>query len=236
MRQIHHSNEFSKQAKHYQDYNIIQKKVAKRLIQGINSKPKKILDLGCGNGAVYSLISWNIIKFVGVDKASKLLSLHPKNRYIETINGDFEDIEFDYFDIIISSSSLQWAKDIESLLQKISKNSDEIALSIFCDGTFKTIYNRAKLKSFLPKSDSLLKILNRYFNFRFEIIEYKLHFKDNLSKFRYIKKSGVNGKGRKLSFKETKELINSYPLSYLEFEVIFIWGKPLRVSSSSPDS
>lgn len=49
-------------------------------------------------------------------------------------------------------------------------------------------------------------------------------FEDNLSKFRYIKKSGVSGGKRRLSVAQTKALIQNYPLEYLEFEVLFVWG------------
>jgi malonyl-CoA O-methyltransferase len=52
-----------------------------------------------------------------------------------------------------------------------------------------------------------------------------LEFEDNISKFRYIKKSGVSSGKRELGYKETKELIRNYPLNYLEFEVLFVWGK-----------
>jgi malonyl-CoA O-methyltransferase len=40
--------------------------------------------------------------------------------------------------------------------------------------------------------------------------------------FRYIKQSGVSGGERKLSYTQTKQLMENYPLKYLEFEVLFI--------------
>jgi malonyl-CoA O-methyltransferase len=220
-----HTNEFSKRAISYREHNIIQKKVVKKLIENIDSNPKKILDLGCGNGAVYELISWDIDQFVGVDKATNMCTLHPADKKIKLINEDFETLNFEKFDMVISSSALQWAKDLNSLFQKIASNTDEVAFSIFCDRTFKTIYEIANLEPFLPKSSDLLKLLNHYFIFEHEIVDYKLEFEDNLSKFRYIKNSGVSGGERKLSFKDTKKLIANYPHKYLEFEVLFVWGK-----------
>ncbi len=220
-----HTDEFSKRAISYKEHNIIQKKVVKKLIENIDSTPKKILDLGCGNGAVYELISWDIDQFVGVDKATNMCTLHPTDKKIKLINEDFETLEFEKFNMVISSSALQWAKDLDSLFQKIALNSDEIAFSIFCDGTFKTIYEVANLEPFLPNSQNLIELLNRYFEFKHEVVHYKLDFEDNLSKFRYIKNSGVSGGERKLSFKDTKKLIESYPHKYLEFEVMFVWGK-----------
>lgn len=221
----YHTDEFSKRANSYKEHNIIQKKVVKHLIKNIQSKPKKILDLGCGNGAVYELISWDIDKFVGVDKATNMCTLHPSHKCIQLINEDFETLKFEKLDMVISSSALQWAKDLDSLFQKISSNTDEIAFSIFCDGTFQTIYEIANLKPFLPNQHKLVALLNQYFEFKHEVLHYKLEFEDNLSKFRYIKNSGVSGGERKLSFKETKKLIAEYPHKYLEFEVMFVWGK-----------
>ncbi len=221
-----HSNEFSKKAFSYTKHNIIQKKVVKKLIKNISSNPKKILDLGCGSGAVYEHIFWQIEEFTGIDSATNMCLLHPANSKITLINKDFETYKFRQTDIIISSSALQWAKNLDALFEKISKKTDEIAFSIFCDGTFKSIYEVANLETFLPNKTKLLKLLNHYFEFHHDVVNYKLNFEDNLSKFRYIKNSGVSGGIRKLDFKETKKLISDYPYEYLEFEVMFIWGKP----------
>jgi malonyl-CoA O-methyltransferase len=38
----------------------------------------------------------------------------------------------------------------------------------------------------------------------------------------YIKKSGVSGGEKKLTYKQVKNLIKNYPLDYLEFEVLFV--------------
>ncbi len=222
----YHSREFSKQALNYTKHNIIQKVVVKNLIKNIHSKPKTVLDLGSGSGAVYAEITWKIEKFTAIDSATHMCSLHPINSKIDLINEDFETSTFKHHDIIISSSALQWAKNLDLLFQKIVTNCNEMAFAIFCDETFKTIYELTKLKSILPNKHELLKLLNSYFTFDYEVVNYKLNFKDNISKFRYIKNSGVSGGERKLNFKETKELIDNYPHNYLEFEVMFIWGKP----------
>jgi malonyl-CoA O-methyltransferase len=225
-----HTDEFSKRAKSYTKHNVIQKKVVKELIEHISSKPKKVVDLGCGSGAVWDEIGWDVESFLGVDKAINMCDIHPCNEKIELLNQDFESLEFDkfeYSDIIISSSALQWANDLDKLLQNISKKSDEVAFAIFCDGTFKSIYEFTGLKSFLPKSDELLSMLGKYYRFEYQLKEYRLEFEDNISKFRYIKNSGVSGGERKLNFKDTKKLIADYPHDYLEFEVLFVWGKTI---------
>jgi len=223
------AKEFSKNAKNYNKYNIIQKQVAKKLISFIKNQPKIILDLGCGSGELYRLINWDIESFTAVDISKKMCELHPKGKHIKVINANYEDDEvFDIlkkqkYDIIISSSSLQWCNNLEKTIEKISKLCDNCVVSIFCDGTFKTIYQECGLDTFLPDYKSVVELFERYFDkVEYEVKNYKLYFKDNLSKFRYIKKSGVSGGKRKLGYKETKNLIKNYPLDYLEFEVLYI--------------
>ena len=52
------SSEFSKYALEYNSYNIIQNKVVKKLLSKLKYKPKSILDLGCGSGALCKAIDW----------------------------------------------------------------------------------------------------------------------------------------------------------------------------------
>ena len=72
------SSEFSKHALHYGSYNVIQNRVIKRLLKKVKHEPKNILDLGCGNGALYNSIDWKYKHFTGVDFAPGMLELHPK--------------------------------------------------------------------------------------------------------------------------------------------------------------
>ncbi len=225
----HHTDEFSKRAKSYQETNIIQKKVVKKLIKGIQSQPKHILDLGCGEGAVFKEVDWEFESFIGVDKAENMCALHPSHDKLTLHNTDFEDPslyhDISHVDITIAASSLQWAKDLESTVQNIAKHSEQIAFAIFCDGTFKSIYDITHLPSFLPHHEWALEIVSKYFDIHHDKSLYKLDFEDNLSKFRYIKNSGVSGGNRQLGYHDTKKLIAAYPHTYLEFEVLYIWGK-----------
>ncbi len=169
------------------------------------------------------------MRFIGVDKAENMCTLHPMSARVALHNMDFENPELYHdiktVDITIAASSLQWAKKLDKTIENISQHSDEIAFAIFCDGTFKSIYEITKLPSFLPYHDDLLTLISQYYDIYHDREEYKLKFEDNLSKFRYIKNSGVSGGNRQLSFSDTKKLIAEYPLSYLEFEVLFVWGK-----------
>jgi malonyl-CoA O-methyltransferase len=183
------------------------------------------LDLGCGSGAIYKLIGKDAKKFVGVDSSASMLSLHPKAKNVILKNLDFEDEScFDAtYSLIISSSSLQWAKDIDKVFEKIKKYGKNIALGIFTSGTFKSLHEVAKLKPLLLSKEEIIFFANKRFdNPKIEHIEYRLEFESKKDIFEYIKKSGVSGGKKRLSFKEAKSLLKSYDKNYLEFEVVFI--------------
>jgi len=223
------STEFSKYAAYYGKYNIIQERVAKKLVDTIQGSPQAVLDLGCGNGSVYKKLDWPLQIFIGVDFAQGMLSLHPKDEHITCMYGDFNDAKlFRYlqrysFDYIISASALQWADDLQSVSRNIAALNAPVALAIFTSGTFQTLNQTAKLQPLLRSSQEIQKIQEDYFpDAHFELVQYKLVFDSVREMFRYIKKSGVSGSRRVLSYKETKKLMQSYPLNYLEFEVAFI--------------
>ena len=224
-----HINEFSKQSTTYDENSTIQKRVSNHLLAKFTCKPKKILDLGCGTGYLNKNIDWDYDMFIGVDYAKGMCQQHPTSSKIQILNDDFESVYVQNalkkqapFDLVISSSSLQWAKDIKSIIKFTSSITEHIAFAIFTDKTFKDIYKITGLKTFLPKAQDIVSLCKEEFDIEYEIKTYKLFFEDNISKFRYIKKSGVSGGEKKLSLQMTKKLIESYPTSYLEFEVLYI--------------
>jgi len=227
------SKEFSKYAQSYKTYNIIQNKVVKKLLSTVHSKPKKILDLGCGSGAVVKNIDWDFEHFVGVDFAPMMLELHPKSNSIVCINGNFDDPKLFHilsryeFDYIISSSALQWADKLDEVFFYIKSMNIPFSFAIFTSGTFQTLNKTANLPPLLRSADELRKLSQQYFDCEPELIQYSLEFDNVRDMFQYIKKSGVSGSRRVLSYKETKRLMQEYPSNTLEFEVAFI-GSDLR--------
>lgn len=225
------SLEFSKNAKHYITFNIIQNRVIDKLLSLTKANPKYILDLGCGSGALCKKINWNYKSFTGVDFAPGMLELHPKSEKIESIYGDFNDKTlFEYlltyrYDYIFSASALQWATNLESVFKNIKAFNKPVALAIFTSNTFVTLNETASLKSLLKSKDEINELQKKYFNANFEVVEYKLKFESTRDMFKYIKQSGVSGSRKILSYKQTKRLMKDYPLNYLEFEVVFITSR-----------
>jgi len=223
------SSEFSKHALEYDNYNIIQNMVIQKLLACVSQKPKNILDLGCGSGSLCKAINWDYEHFTGVDFAPGMLELHPKSDNIECIYGDFnDDTLFEHlltyiYDYIFSASALQWADSLESVFEKIKELNAPIALAIFTSNTFKTLNETASINSILRSADEVNELQKKYFNAEFEVVNYKLEFASSRDIFRYIKRSGVSGSRKILNYKESKKLLNEYPVNYLEFEVAFIY-------------
>jgi len=225
------SSEFSKYASHYDSHNVIQNKVVEKLLKSVTNKPKYILDLGCGSGALCKKIDWKYKRFTGVDFAPGMLELHPKSKRIESIYGDFNDkslfenLSTYKYDYIFSASSLQWAENIEVVFENIQKLNTPVALAIFTSNTFRVLNETASLEPILKSVEEIDKLQKKYFDADFEVVEYRLEFNSTREMFRYIKQSGVSGARKVLDYKQTKKLMNDYPVNYLEFEVAFITSR-----------
>ena len=124
--------------------------------------------------------------------------------------------------IVISSSALQWSRDLDTTLSRLSKRSAQAHFAIFTSSTFKTLHKAADIKSPIYSETELKTTINKYYQATYETRKYILHFDSVRDMFKYIKKSGVSGGEQKLSYKQTKDLMKVYPLDYLEFEVLFV--------------
>ncbi len=225
-------DEFSRFANLYDTYNIIQSKVAKKVVSMIDNKNyNSILDMGCGSGLIYK----EIIKcglyfenFIALDFSKEMLNIHPNSTKIKKLHfnfnnrDDFLNLKQNRYDCVISSSALQWSLDLDMSLKEISKLSNRFYISFFTSNTFFSLHKVAGIKSPIYAEDTIKSVVRKYFNASFEIVDYKLEFSNVHKMLRYIKRSGVSGGKKRLSYKEIKKILEHYPLNYLEFEVLFI--------------
>ena len=230
--------EFSRFAHTYDSYNQIQQKVAKSLVASITTEHyKRIIDIGCGSGSVYQNLKIEdklVEEFIALDSSEDMLSIHPKGTNIKRICTDFDSE--DAFDtmielsdtLLVSASALQWSKDLDILFSRLSQLSEYAYFAIFTANTFKTLHTVASLNSPIYSTDILQEQINKYFHASYEVQNYQLEFESVKEMFRYIKKSGVSGGEKKLSYKEIKSLMDEYPLKYLEFEVLFVKATSLN--------
>lgn len=221
-------SQFSRNALSYEHYNLIQKQAILKILNEISPKPHTILDLGCGTGSLYKEINWQLDNFIAVDFSEAMLLQHPRAAHIECKLGDFNDSDlFNYlqqysFERIISASSLQWANDLNTTFENINKLNAPIAFAIFTANTFKTLFATANIPPLLRTVDEVTILAQQYFEANYETVHYTLEFDTPHDMLRYIKRSGVSSSRNILDYKSTKQLINNYPLNYLEFEVLFI--------------
>jgi len=175
-------NQFSKYAKEYQFYNIIQQICAKSLIRELKTKPKRILELGCGSGQIFSNITWDFDFYKAIDSSASMCEFHPKAKNLEVkcLNFDsiefFEDIKDEYYDIVLSSSALQWSNNLETIVCALSKITKEINAVLFTSNTFKTIQKLTNTISPILDENSIKCSFSKYFICEFETIFYKLEF------------------------------------------------------------
>ncbi|MEA3384126.1 MAG: methyltransferase [Campylobacterota bacterium] len=226
------NNQFSKHANEYNSYNIIQQIVSKALVREIslNPKPKRILELGCGSGQIFKNIDFNFDYYKAIDFSNKMCQIHPKSKNLDIVCLDFDNDEFleniknENYDLILSSSALQWSKDLNKIIKNLANISNEINAVLFTSNTFKTIFDISKKRSPILDIKTIKEAFSNHFNCTFEILDYKLEFENKKLLFDYIKNSGVSGSSNSLTFKEAKNLYKNYTLNYLEFQVIFIKG------------
>ena len=225
--------EFSRFAHKYDTYNMIQSTVATTLIEKLPKiMYKNIIDVGCGSGEVYKNLQKKGIlvkNFIALDSSQAMLAIHPNEKNIDKICLNFNDRDFleyiprDNYDLLLSSSALQWSTDLVNTMQKLSQLSSTFYGAVFTSGTFKTLHKTADVNSPIYNVRIVQDIMNQYYDdVKYEIHHYNLEFESTRDMFRYIKQSGVSSGERKLTYKQTKKLMERYPLNYLEFEVLFI--------------
>ena len=231
------TREFSRFAHSYESHNAIQSEVAKELVEKLDNKYyKTIIDIGCGSGAVYKNINQQEIRFeqfIALDASKEMLDIHPNSKNIHKYCTDFNMSKtYDSLDtnvdktLIISSSALQWSKDLDFTFNQLSKKASKAYFAIFTAGTFKTLHQTAKIKSPIYSAAELEKSIEKHYIATFVLKTYRLEFDTVQEMFSYIKKSGVSGGKKKLTYKQTKELMENYSLKYLEFEVLFAEATP----------
>lgn len=219
---------FSRYAGDYDNYSIIQQLVSRHLVNGVRSRPRRILELGSGTGQVYNHIDWEVDYYKAVDFSDAMCTLHPRGENIEIVCENFDDILFlksvsnSKYDMVLSSSALQWSKNLPYVAHVLSAITPKVNAALFTSNTFKTIQEITGISSPILSLDIIRSAFEENFDCQFEIINYHLEFRSKDKMFEYIKKSGVSGDKDRLSFKDAKKLYCLYNKNYLEFEVVFV--------------
>ena len=140
--------EFSRFAHEYDSYNVIQAEVAKALVEQLPpSHYATLIDIGCGSGEVYKNLEKHELSFdhlLALDSSPEMLKIHPSSKKIKKICADFnklqtfKNLSVTPENLLLSSSALQWSKNLDFTLSEISKKSSYAYFAIFTSNTFKS--------------------------------------------------------------------------------------------------
>ncbi len=226
-------NQFDRYALSYSKNRDIQGEIAKKLLSKLQIRDyKKIIDIGCGDGALFELCGDMQDLFVGVDASPRMCDLHKQRGACIVVHGDFDDLglakdifgRFGKFDMLLSSSALQWSKDIGGSIIRLSTLSDNFAISVFTRGTFSSIRDFLNVDSFLPTLLEFEKAIGGFCVEQFWTDTFQKEFESSKEAVRYIKHTGVSSGGNKISYQEAKRLYENGP-KILEFEVAYAIGR-----------
>ena len=208
--------DFNRAANVYDKNAVMQHQIAEDLIDRlrfIKIKPKKILDLGSGTGfTTKKLIDlYPDADIYETDIAIEMLKKSKSNNTtiksffkrnnITYINADMDLMPFDKqsFDLIISSSSIQWSSNINSLFENIFsllKPEGLLIFSTFLKNTLSELqsFTDSKLTNefFSIQEYAQMLISNHFYDPVLMKDEFRIDYKDALSALRDLKKIGVS--------------------------------------------
>ena len=220
--------EFSRFAAEYTIYNSIQRRVAERVVSRVEGRPARVVDIGCGTGAVYEQIDWVPDAFMALDFSAPMLAEHPDGVGVMKEEGDFnlpatfERVEAFEAEYVVSASALQWSTDLVATFQRIAALGCPASIGLFTANTFRTLHATAGIESPIHSRDSILEAASCLGACTVETVQYELTFDHTVDMLRYIKRSGVSGGDSRLSIAQVRKLIAEYPLDCLEFEVVYL--------------
>jgi SAM-dependent methyltransferase len=92
------------------------------LLEHLNARPgERILDLGCGDGALTEKLVARGIEVVGIDMSPDLLEA-ARARGIDAREGDGQALEFDReFDAVLTNAALHWMPDAEAVIDGVAR-------------------------------------------------------------------------------------------------------------------
>lgn len=179
-----------------------------------HEKGENILEIGSGTGLLTKIIREKFKPALLTMMDFHSLPLNPNEKFVE---GDAETLirtlGSESFDIIASSSTLQWFHSPTRFLaecHRILKKGGLIFFSVFTEGTLQEI-SKLTQKSLLYLSGKEWEYIsqnNGFFVISRTDSQDRLVFKDTLSMLRHLSATGVNSlSGQRMSVKETRGMI-----------------------------
>lgn len=192
---------FEKSLETYDENAVVQKAMALRLIELLNKNAfENIFEFGTGSGLLTKEIAEKLTfekLFLNdiVKKSEEYAKKYTAD--FEFISGDVEKIDFPKeIDLIISNASIQWLKDFDKFLVKISNslNNDGIfAFTTFGIENFEEIQHIFGIcLEYMPISHLKEKIKEHFEILHLEEIKAELEFKTPKDILKHMQSTGVN--------------------------------------------
>jgi malonyl-CoA O-methyltransferase len=231
---------FSKYARHYDDYADIQRRAAKDLAGSLpTNKIKSILEIGCGTGIFTELLlkKFPRASICAVDFSPAMLAgakakIARRKKIADRVRFVLADAEFlnftETFDLICSNACFQWLVNLKATLKiykQILNPGGRLAFSIFGPATFQEL--RAALEAwqgqkielaaqhFITKPTLLSRLKEL---FKKVTVKEKIHHEINASLadlLRKIKYTGTRGQGIPRHIFLGRQALNGIEAAYL---------------------
>ncbi|ANV97622.1 hypothetical protein BBW65_01840 [Helicobacter enhydrae] len=222
---------FDQQAESYVSCALAQRVFAQTLVLEIAERLgrgfDRVADLGSGSGELQAIFNQEGIayqEFEACDISSKMLHLYPKTHNTQVFCQDFDVFlqRGGDYDLVCSSSALQWARDLSMTLERISLQTQNVGLCIITDRTFGSLHRFLGTFSPLLSTHRVMELLERYFDGYMRIKCIELQMQDSREIMTHLRRSGVMG-GGVLGYNQAKKMLQFQ--GSLEYEAVIFVGK-----------
>jgi malonyl-CoA O-methyltransferase len=174
---------FSKAAPTYDANAGFQREVAREVAGMLPENTRRVLDVGCGTGAVMEYIKEKAPSLYGCDAAKGMLRVARSRMPCRFVCADFAELPFpdSSFDSVASSLAYQWAVDIAAAFKearRVLKPGGAFVFSTLGRGTFHELRNSIEEAKRISGRDGLPPFM---------------HFPDKEELFCSLKEAGFGG-------------------------------------------
>ena len=229
---------FKKSLKTYDENAIVQKKMAKELINLLPKKEyNKIFEIGCATGILTKEIADKLIfseLYLNdiVEESKKYVQeIYKECKFVV---GDIENIELNKkYNLIISNACLQWCSNIEETLSKLINALDDggiLAISVFGEDNLKEIKSIFNIGKEISSISSMENFLNTQKIIIKKEDKIKIDFETPIEVLKHLKYTGTNAiKEIKLTKTKLKDFEQRYKENYTQNNKVYLTYNPIYI-------